>query len=69
MSNSNDTPGQPSPGRPGDSDKPESSGNREHVITAKDAGWRSPGFFVAPAKFVTLDPPEPKNRRKSSDGE
>lgn len=38
----------------------------EHVLTAKDAGWRSPSLFVSPASFVTLNPPEPKKRRPAS---
>lgn len=35
----------------------------EYLLSAKDAGWRRPGLFIAPAKFITLDPPVPKKRR------
>ena len=38
----------------------------DHVITAKDAGWRPSGLFVAPGTLVAIDPPEPKKSRKSS---
>lgn len=43
--------------------KPDPPRKGEYIITAKDAGWRRPGLFVAPATFVTIDPPEPKKRR------
>jgi hypothetical protein len=35
-----------------------------HRITAKDAGWRSPTLFVAPLKFIPIDPPEPLPKRR-----
>jgi hypothetical protein len=66
MSQKNDAPDQPDSGRPDGPDSVEPRANRQHIITAKDAGWRSPGFFVAPATFVTIDPPEPKKRQPPS---
>lgn len=38
-------------------------GENEYVLTAKDAGWRSPGVFVMPVTFVPIDPPEPRRKR------
>lgn len=32
---------------------------REHIITAKDAGWITPTAFVLPLTFVPVDPPRP----------
>ena len=29
------------------------------MITANDAGWITPTAFVAPLRFVTVDPPRP----------
>lgn len=49
-------PEHPPQGRPiGGSPNRES----EHVITAKDAGWRSKSLYVLPMTFVPVDPPEP----------
>lgn len=34
-----------------------------HLLTAKDAGWRSPTLFVLPMTLEPIDPPEPSNRK------
>lgn len=36
----------------------------DYELTAKDAGWRTPTFLIAPAKLVIFDPPRPKKRRE-----
>jgi hypothetical protein len=58
------TPGNDKSDEPNDSEQnTEPSRKGEYIITAKDAGWLRPGIFVAPATFITLDPPVPRNRR------
>lgn len=58
------TPNNDQSNQPDDSElRNDPSYKREYIITAKDAGWLRPGLFVAPATFVTIDPPEPRNRR------
>ncbi len=32
----------------------------DYELTAKDAGWRTPTFLIAPARLVIFDPPRPK---------
>lgn len=39
----------------------------DYELTAKDAGWRTPTFLIAPAKLVIFDPPRPK-RSSSAEG-
>lgn len=60
------TPNNDQPHGPDDSEQEtDPSYKGEYIITAKDAGWFRPGLFVAPATFVTLDPPEPRKRPPS----
>lgn len=66
MSEQSNEPEQPDPERDADVPDSESVPKGKHIITAKDAGWRPSGLFVAPGTFVKIDPPEPKNRRESS---
>lgn len=65
MIENNDQPENPDSQEHAERENSEPSAKRGHVLTAKDAGWLSPGIFVAPARFVTLDPPVPKNRRQT----
>lgn len=55
----NDSPNES--GQAGGNSQPSPKG--DYKLSAKDAGWRRPGLFIAPAKFVALDPPEPIKRR------
>lgn len=62
MSENSDKPDDSDP----EDDNSPSEGNRNRrprgrILTAKDAGWMRPGLFVAPVKFVPIDPPEPRS--------
>jgi hypothetical protein len=61
----NEQPNEPGNPRDRDRENGDPLGKGQYILTAKDAGWRSPGFFISPATFVTIDPPEPKKRRPS----